>query len=133
MLLTIDGFETLTRQQLFDMSASHIMTQGKPGMASTGNCSYSQGCAASVFIKPELIAEADSGGSWDDLEREEYVPETNSDFVNKLQLAHDRAALAALASLRDDSSDLGGFMADWSQRMRDIAKVYNLNTEALSG
>ncbi len=130
MLLTIDGFETLTRQQLFDMSASHIMAQGKPGITSTGNCSYSQGCAASIFIKPELIAEADIGGSWDDLEREEYVPETNSDFVNTLQLAHDRAALA---SLRDDSSDLGGFMADWSQRMRDIAKVYNLNTEALSG
>lgn len=130
MLLTIDGFETLTRQQLFDMSAKHIMAQGRPGMASTGNCSYSQGCAASIFIKPELIAEADSGGSWDDLEREEYVPETNSDFVNQLQLAHDRAALT---SLRDDSSDLSGFMADWSQRMHDLAKVYGLNTEALSG
>lgn len=34
--LTIDGFEQLTPQQVFDMSVTHVLKNGKPSRDSAG-------------------------------------------------------------------------------------------------
>lgn len=124
--ITIEGFEALTQQQLFDMSAKHIIEQGKPGQSSSGTCSYKAGCAASIFIKHDERSYADDSGSWEDLEIHGDVPETHSDFVERLQICHDRAAIE---TFKDGGE---GFIADWSARMQILAKQYNLNTDALT-
>lgn len=114
-LITIDGFESLDEHQLFKMSAEHILSTGKQSRresaSGTGTCQYGgSGCAASVFIKPELREAADRlEADWNTLVRGKHVPAANKDFISRLQRAH------------DECNSGTGFMAAWKANMRVIA------------
>lgn len=123
-MLTIDGFEQLSKQQMFDMAAKHILKTGKQSLKVIeygSGCTYSgSGCAASVFIKPEYHAQADDCGPWRILVKNGNASTHEKDFIQELQYAHDRAL-----------PDI--FMFDWRGRMRVLAHDYQLNDEVLNG
>lgn len=119
---TIEGFEQLTKQQMFDMSVEHISKTRKKsvkeGEWGSSTCSYSGiGCAAAPFIRPELRESAE-GNSWHVLSRDGRVPLHNSDLVQELQDCHDAARTEY-------------FMRDWKYGMKQLAVRENLSTEKL--
>ena len=119
---TIPGFEQLTAQQVFDMSASHLLKQMEqsllPGWSENspnGRCFYrgenGLKCAAGVFLTEEGARECDlydncgSGSGWRELVHARLVPDTNESLIQRLQLIHDhywpsewREKLIALAA-----------------------------------
>ena len=133
--ITIEGFETLSKQQLFDMSASHIMAQGRAGWDSKLHvCRYKAGCAASIFIQPEWAETADNtGGSWDAMARINLVPLHEMELVTSLQQLHDKAANAAHHTTVDGVvMDDDAFMVRWTHDMREFANANNLNADVLA-
>ena len=126
--ITIDGFESLTKQQMFDISAKHIIAAGKCSVNDHGTCSYAgSGCAAAPFIKPEYRKEADTyntndaGTSWDDLVKGAYVPSHEHKFVTELQLSHDSHA--------SDYSPM--FLANYLYDMKFLGKEHGLDISVL--
>ena len=119
--ITIDGFESLTKQQMFDMSAKHVLANGRRS-TNDGGCVYSGiGCAAAPFIKLEYREDADraeAGSSWPFLCSADFVPGHNSGLVTAMQKCH-------------DSADSNGFVEDFKKRMREVAKWYNLSADVL--
>ena len=115
--ITIEGFEQLSKQQLFDMSLAHIRSTRKKSMQEQ-KCAYSgTGCAAAPFIRPEFRAYADTraGTTWNQLhERHKLVPAHEHHFIRGLQLCHDNAA-------RDD-----GFMEYFNREMESLASRHGL-------
>lgn len=114
--ITIEGFEQLSKQQLFDMSLAHIRSTRKKSTQGS-KCVYSgPGCAAAPFIRPEFRAYADrrKGTTWDQLQEEGLVPSHEYVFVNSLQLCHDN-------SPRDDD-----FMKEFNRGMERIASLNRL-------
>jgi hypothetical protein len=126
--ITIPGFKKLTKQQAFDMAASHLLTTGVKSMQdmdsedANGLCSYAgSGGAASVFIKPYKRVLADDTGDWKLLEDKNRVPHAEglNDFIYALQSAH------------DDQSAGAGFMDSWEREMRSLADAEGLSTAVL--
>lgn len=128
MYLTIDGFEKLSKQEIFDMSVAHIASTRKKSIAGT-HCVYSgSGCAAACFLKPKYRKNADTvvatqhgwpiGTGWSDLQYREAVPKHEEGLVSWLQNCHDRAPEEA-------------FMQQWKDAMRKLAAHYGLSTEKL--
>ena len=119
--ITIDGFESLTKQQMFDMSAKHVLANGRRS-TNDGGCVYSGiGCAAAPFIKLEYREDADraeAGSSWPFLCSADFVPGHNSGLVTAMQKCH-------------DSADSNGFVEDFKKRMLEVAKWYNLSADVL--
>ena len=119
--ITIEGFESLTKQQMFDMSAKHVLANGRRS-TDAGGCVYSGiGCAAAPFIKPEDREAADSaeaGSTWPFLCSANLVPGHNSGLVAAMQRCH-------------DSADSNGFVKDFKKRMREVAEWYNLSADVL--
>lgn len=122
--ITIDGFEQLTKQQLFDTSLNHIRITREPSMTAGGAyCTYQgKGCAAAPFIKPEHREFADTGdtelktAAWSTLVHKMLVPNHERDLVQKLQQCHDLANRAR-------------FMQDYERRMADLAEQEGLKYE----
>jgi hypothetical protein len=115
-LITIEGFEQLSKQQLFDMSLAHIRSTRKKSMQGS-KCVYSgHGCAAAPFIRPEFRAYADrrQGTTWEQLREGCLVPSHQYEFVRSLQLCHDN-------SPRDDN-----FMNEFNRGMERIASLNGL-------
>lgn len=119
--MTIPGFEDMTAQQVFDMSAAHLLRQmvrsEKPGA-----CLYRSGelaCAAGVFLTDAGAEIADSmGGSdgspWDRVVAAKIAPSTNESLIGSLQAIHD---------FREPD--------EWRRALRLLAKEYNLNHAVL--
>lgn len=132
--ITIDGFEQLSRQQLFDMSAAHILKTGVQSRLRSRRCcapddvtvcSYSgTGCAAAPFLKEEFREKADRAGSWSRLHRGGIgnVPLHETLFVSKLQICHDRYEC-------DSERD---FMTHWHHAMKQLAEEYQLDASILN-
>ena len=117
---TIPGFDRLTKQQMFNMAAKHLLSTRAKSFYN-GSCTYSGlGCAASVFLKEETREKLDFEGSWSDLVHAKFASKHNETFVNVLQVAHDGAAWL------DD-----GFLEDWKERMKTVAQNYNLDASIL--
>lgn len=116
----IPGFESLTKQQLFDMAAKHVLTNGRPSFDEYGGqCSYKGiGCAAAPFLTEK--AREVLNGSWGSLARGGYVPDNNKKFVQQIQDCH---------NLNSRGSD--GFVNLFKISMKDVAKQHNLNTFVL--
>lgn len=120
----IDGFEKLTKQQLFDMSAHHIQSTGVKSVEKPDSniCIYGgTGCAAAPFIKPEY--REGIKGFWPPVmyqgrHHEFAMPEHEAAFVQALQGCHDGAHKS-------------GFMENWKQKMRNLAYKHGLSTAAL--
>ena len=121
---TIEGFEKLSKQQLFDMAAAHIL-RTRVKSKNDVSCSYTgTGCAASVFLKPEFREKADrmgpagTGISWYGLAGRGKVPQTNREFISALQRFHDGANQL-------------NFMPDWKLYMTILAGNENLSNHLI--
>lgn len=126
---TIEGFESLTKQQIADMAVKHIGSTGvksvrvsvDPDIAD--QCVYSgSGCNAAVFLKEEHRAKMDDlhgGTGWQYLVRDGYVPTHECAFITELQSAH------------DSCSEGGHFKSDYDANMRKLYREYELDTTEL--
>lgn len=136
--ITVDNFEQLSKQELFDRAASHIITQGSPGWnEESRTCSYTMGCAASVFIKPEYREKADKCGIWYYLRSAELVPHYEVQFVRDLQMAHDNAVDSSREELEytapSNEDVTRSFFKYWVKYMHAVAEEFNLNPNILNG
>ena len=129
--ITIDGFESLTKQQMFDISAKHILAAGKCSANDQGTCSYAgSGCAAAPFIREDQREIADGldisgwGTGWKSLSDNGHVPKHEDDFVVRLQLCHDDAITVS-------SEEDFNFMELWEDSMRILAAEHGLSTAVL--
>lgn len=108
---TIDGFESLTAQEVFDIAAGHLLKQMKRSENGEG-CRYrgKSGlmCAAGPFLKDECTEKCE-GNSWFGLTDDGLVPNANSVLISELQMVHDVT-----------------FPSDWPSRLEALAKRYNL-------
>ena len=119
-MITIDGFEQLTQQQIFDMAVEHIGNTKQKSICGKG-CVYSgSGCNAAPLLKPEYHRTADATGSWQDLVESKLVPKTNFLFIDELQSAH------------DDSYNDESFMRTWYYKMFNLAEIYKLDTTKIN-
>lgn len=88
---TIDGFESLTAQEVFDIAAGHLLKQMQRSETGKG-CSYrgENGlmCAAGPFLKDEYATKCE-GLSWYGLKKDELVPDINLALIGELQMVHD--------------------------------------------
>lgn len=86
----IEGFESLTRQQMADMSSALVRSNGRASLDGGGYCTYGGcGCAAACFLKPGSREKL--RGGWKFLAGEGLLPEHEKGFVEELQLCHDFA------------------------------------------
>ena len=116
---TIDGFEHLTPQQVFDISKNHLLTQNEKSMvqgesASAGIkiCAYrgenSKMCAAGPFLKDEEASKCE-GNDWTSLYKYHLVPSIHSELVTALQDVHDYSEPSA-----------------WEMELESVAVNFNL-------
>ena len=124
---TIPGFEQLTAQQVFDMSASHLLKQMEQSRdprirqnAPNGLCLYRNDaglkCAAGVFLTEERAKECDlydncgTGSGWKVLVEVGLVPKPNCDLIDRLQKLHDN-----------------NWPSDWREKLITLAAECGLN------
>lgn len=122
--LTVPNFSQMSLQTLFDRAVNHIGSTGKKSFKGTRCCYGGSGCNAAPFLREDarkLADTADMGYSagWDHLAADGLVPSTNSDFMSRLQSAH------------DNSTQGKEFRKTYDAGMRALAKKYLLNTKAL--
>lgn len=119
--ITIFNFERLSKQELFDMSAKHLLqTRRRSTSNNTDACVYSgSGCGAAPFIRATMHSTADYYGSWHGLCSVRKAPTHECDFVQQLQDAHDGA---------DDGDS---FITTWKPRMIKLAQKFDLSTAVL--
>ena len=117
--ITIPGFEKLSKQELFDMSAAHICSTRQKSYGSVVGCSYAgSGCAAAPFIRPEHRQRADKYGTWARQVDLLLAPDHETSFVLALQCCHDFATER-------------GFFDDWKRNMCSLAERHGLSTAKL--
>ncbi len=124
MYATIPEFPNMSAQEVFNMSVSHVLNNGKPSRTPEGLCIYGGiGCAASPFLQPAHRDEMDFSGTygWIGLVQNRYAPNHLTDLVQDLQNAHDTAP--------DSPAE---FIVRFKAMARIIAEQYGLTTEALS-
>lgn len=115
--LTIPGFQDMSAQEVFDMSARHLLKQMQRSESSS-TCLYRSGnlaCAAGVFLTDAGAEAADSlsgpqGSPWDMVVQNELAPVTNVQLICELQSVHDYNDPIA-----------------WKEKLMDVAKDFNLN------
>lgn len=109
---TIDGFESLTAQQVFDMSKKHLLEQNKKSTHVDGTCMYraKKGlmCAAGIFLKDERAEECEMN-DWNYLVYYGFVPDNNCELIYGLQYVHD-----------------GCTVEEWPEELEQLAKHYSL-------
>lgn len=130
--ITIEGFEKLSKQELFDMAAKHVLKNGEPSLDSNGAvCLYGGiGCAAAPFIKQGEHNTADKGNehgetSWKSLFMADLVPEHFADFVMHLQGCHDSWTCA--------DKDSTTFVQHFKTRMGILGQAEGLDISVLNG
>lgn len=91
---TIDGFESLTDQEVFDISAKHLLKQGEKSLDVNRSdlCMYrgpsELQCAAGPFLKDKQAKKCETMG-WRELTNKGMVPDRHSILVTRLQHVHD--------------------------------------------
>jgi hypothetical protein len=128
----IEGFSLLTKQQIFDISAKHVLANGKPSVVLSdagkyNGCVYTGiGCAAAPFILPEDREVA--RGSW-------YTVSNDADnkhehlLIQEMQNCHDNASIAGERG--EDCLSLN-FIEEYKKRMLVVASANGLNTSVLN-
>jgi hypothetical protein len=101
--LTIPSFKSMSAQEVFDMSAGHLLKQGKQCQDDTETCLYrgenGMACAAGVFLTDEGAKAADNPkemlghscptAGWEHLVFLEAVPCKHVELIRALQGIHD--------------------------------------------
>ena len=119
----IPGFEKLSKQELFDMAAAHILKNGEPSIEA-GACVYTGiGCAASPFLTERGKHELQ--GSWTQLRLNGTVPTHEYHFVQCMQQCHDEWG-GFQHNLRGPD-----FIHKFKESMRELAKANNLSPAIL--
>lgn len=134
--ITIEGFDNLSPQEAFDMSAKHILSNGPSFNSKLNACRYGgSGCAAAVFIREEFRDIADrKAGQWLSVVATRLASITNIDLIMSLQNAHDDSVEAALdmdANGIHKVVNLNNFFTRWYCAMREVAEKFNLNMTVL--
>lgn len=114
----IPGFRKMSKQRILDMARAHINRTRKPSKNIDGVCQYSgSGCNAAPLLVNQYRNNLDVYGDWSELLARQLVPANNSDFIMKLQDAHDDAAVQTV----------GTFLYAYNDNMEMLAKTYGLN------
>lgn len=124
MSKVIEGFENLSKQELFNMSARHILSTGQQSTAGTACIYGGTGCAAAPFLLPECRAGLDKYElNWTGLRDKGLVPDHEYHFVTQLQNCHDSFAWRTAEI---------PFMDHWRKRMKAVATEHQLSSEVLN-
>lgn len=102
-----------TLQTIFNIVATHLMTQGKPCQDAYMACCYRYDglkCAAGALIKDEEYSGELEGKSWRTLVSCDMVPTHFRHEIHKLQLIHD-----------------GSPPEDWKAELRKFGNLYELD------
>lgn len=114
--ITIPEFETLSEQEVFNMSARHLLTQMEQSTDpyEGGVCLYrgpeGRMCAAGMFIADEHALRAEHK-TWDLLVNLRKAPRIHLGLVVSLQTLHDHYA-----------------PEEWADRLHDLATRLGLST-----
>jgi hypothetical protein len=115
MYVTIDGFESLTAQQVFDISAKHLLKQNEKSRkfgSMYGSCLYrgpdNRQCAAGPFLKDECASDCEQR-SWRGLVLDGRVPDSHQELIRILQDVHDAYPVES-----------------WETNLRQVAAGYDL-------
>lgn len=122
----ISNFDQLTKQDMFDMALAHVRKTGKQSMRYGACCYTGIGCAASVFIDPESLAnmsKKNNGRRWRDLVTSNEMSTHEQSFVSRLQTCHD--SYIASYQLNDADNDTM-FMHHYEAHMRALAESNGL-------
>lgn len=110
----IDGFESLTPQQCFDIAAKHVLSTGVKCMTRDRVCTYTGvGCAAAPFLTEE--GRNTIVGSWSTVVSRWEQPDTNESIIQEVQICH------------DGSRDGPDFLQDFKKAMICVADNYSLS------
>lgn len=127
--IVIDGFESLTKQQAFDMAAKHVLKNGDPSINENDDgettCTYGGiGCAAAPFLKESARARTPNK-TWTSLAGDAIVPQHLTAFIGELQHAHDNAAVGG-PKLRGVE-----FVEAFKKNMLSLADLEDLDASSL--
>lgn len=120
----IPGFEKLSKQELFDMAAAHVLKNGEPAVNGQGSCTYKGiGCAAAPFLTE--AARNALVGSWGGYARCGMLPAHERDFISEIQRCHDHWA--------GYQHELTGpaFIEKFKESMTELAKEFDLSPAIL--
>lgn len=119
MFITIPGFESMTAQEVFDMSARHVLANGRPSMDGDNCVYYGIGCAAAVFIREDSRTLPMKTATWNRVVSDGLAPDHNKQLIRELQYAH------------DSSHDSTKFVESFTDYLRWIARDYGLSAAVL--
>lgn len=125
----------MTKQEMFDKVAEHLLKQGGP--AWDNMCMYrapnGRKCAAGCLIPDNLYRKEWEGLAADCLrDKDDRYPLDklfDGGFARKLQNAHDDAVLytGADGTVNSDAD----WLVEWKSNMLNIAESFNLSTKVL--
>lgn len=124
----------LTMQEAFDKAARGVIEQGRPSVTKTGNCRYTgengERCGVGQLVDDRgLRQRMDEYGAITDaplwLLKEAGLDGLDLEFLTALQNAHDAASPALAVGTRK------GFIAEFRDRMKCVARAWDLNPEVL--
>ncbi len=128
--ITIEGFENLSEQDIFDLAVAHIGETRTKSVDINDQCVYGgDGCNAAPLIRPEYRGKADTwspgwgeleGSGWNILVSTGLVPDKCAEFILVLQGCHDNAP---------EGQD---FVPHWKKSMEELAAKFNLNASKLA-
>jgi hypothetical protein len=132
---TIDGFEDMSEQQIFDMVATHLRKQKRMCVNDHGRCVYSDGaggmCAAGIFLKDEPTRlMCNEYGGWPGLTRDELVPETHSYLIYELQKCHDAPVILSYKDTKPLESG-PRWLSEIQSRLVMVAKAFGLSASSV--
>lgn len=108
------NLEKMSKQEVFDYVAKHLLTQNKRAEDKKGNCQYLTSdnlmCAAGCLISPKDYLDIIEGHSW----------ATALQNLPDKYHAH-QYLISALQNIHDNIN-----IEDWETALRDLAKRYNL-------
>lgn len=119
------GPASITAQEVFDISARHIIAQGYQRSGHEGGCTYlnenGTKCAVGCLFEPGEYRPSMEGHDVDMLNKEHKLPDRlvpHIDLLDHLQTAHDNTLI-------------DGPLA-WAEHMREIAEQHGLSPAALA-
>jgi hypothetical protein len=121
--VTLKTLAEATAQEVFDQVAKHLLEQGKRSMKlnvyKAEICLYRgpEGtmCAAGCLISDNEYKDDMEGGSWENLVKYGYTPETHKDLISYLQRVHDQ---------REPST--------WREGLLNLCQRFDLNPQIIT-
>lgn len=125
LLASTAAFARMTKQELFNTSAKHVLKNGRPSINSKRQCRYAGiGCAAAPFLKPSMRAALDTQNVvWTALVGNGKVSPHHRLLVQELQGCHDNPALTPDPKVP--------FIKRYKEGMRRLAAAHKLDASVL--